>query len=80
MFPYDGFEGDMDPDPTYGGTTSYVEGSSRGYEYDPPRYRYSFDTEEELITSEIFQRCLGQSLAFKDREIMRLRMEILALS
>lgn len=75
--PHDGFEGDMDPDPTYGGSTSYSDGST--YTPHPPSFRYSFNTEEELITSDVFQRCLGQSLAFKDHEIMRLRSELLAL-
>lgn len=42
-----------------------------------PTHRYRFQTKEELITSEIFQRCLGQALALKDKEIHALREEIL---
>lgn len=40
-------------------------------------YKYQFNTEEELITSPVFQRCLGQALAHKDREIASLRNELL---
>ena len=45
----------------------------------PPQkvYKYQFQTEEELITSEIFQKCLGQSLAHKERQIASLRNELL---
>jgi hypothetical protein len=42
-----------------------------------PTYRYRFQTEEELITSEIFQRCLGKALALKDKEIAQLRQELM---
>ncbi|MNK14353.1 hypothetical protein D3C87_324650 [compost metagenome] len=39
--------------------------------------KYHFKTEEDLITSPVFQRCLGQALAFKDREIAQLRQELM---
>lgn len=43
----------------------------------PKEYKWQFIDDEGLITSEIFQRCLGQSLAHKDREINSLREELL---
>jgi len=39
--------------------------------------KWEFYTEEELITSSVFQRCLGQALAHKDREIDSLRKELM---
>lgn len=39
--------------------------------------KYQFNTEEELITSTIFQKCLGQALAHKDNIIRQLQEEIL---
>jgi hypothetical protein len=41
--------------------------------------KYSFNSEEELQTSAFFQKCLGKSLAFKDRAIRELQNEILAM-
>lgn len=40
-------------------------------------FKYEFRDEEDLITSEIFQKCLGQALAHKDRVIRELQEEIL---
>lgn len=46
------------------------------YEYSPS-YKYQFKNEEDLITSDIFQKCLGQALAHKDRVIRNLQDELL---
>lgn len=46
------------------------------YEYSPS-YKYQFKNEEDLITSDIFQKCLGQALAHKDKTIYELRQELL---
>jgi hypothetical protein len=43
----------------------------------PKEYKWQFLNDEALITSEIFQRLLGQALEFKDKEIHALREEIL---
>lgn len=40
-------------------------------------YKYQFKDEESLITSEVFQKCLGQSLAHKDKTIRGLQQELL---
>lgn len=56
---------------------SYAGSVSRSDDYYEPYYKYQFRNEEDLITSEIFQKCLGQSLAHKDRIISGLQDELL---
>ena len=55
----------------------YVGPASINDRGDKVVYKYKFEDEESLITSEIFQRCLGQSLAHKDKIIKQLQEEIL---
>lgn len=57
----------------YGRNESYDNHS----DYTSTTYKYQFKDEESLITSEVFQKCLGQSLAHKDRIIRELQEEIL---
>lgn len=52
-------------------------GDYHDYESITPYYKYQFKDEEDLITSAIFQKCLGQSLAHKDKIIRQLQEEIL---
>lgn len=65
-------------DDEYGGIDIWGESHSEPWS-DALRkiYKYEFRDEEELITSGIFQRCLGQSLAHKDKIIRQLQEEIL---
>lgn len=83
----DGFAGDMDPDPSYGGWHAGNCGcGSCSYRSEPsyssPRLTapiFVFRSEEDLIASPVFQRCLGQALAHKQRQIDSLRQEIMEL-
>lgn len=45
----------------------------------PPSPMFSFNSEQELIQSEVFQRCLCKTLEHKERDIHKLRLEILEL-
>lgn len=56
---------------------SYRWDNSTSYNPPSPSYKYQFKDEEDLITSEIFQKCLGDSLAHKDKIIRQLQEEIL---
>ncbi len=44
-----------------------------------PEPVWKFYTEEEMITSTVFQRCLTQALSLKDKQIRDLQNEILDL-
>lgn len=46
----------------------------------PPSPMFSFSSEQELIQSDVFQRCLCKTLEHKDRDIHQLRLEILELN
>lgn len=65
-------------DDEYGGIDIWGESHSSewndGYR---KTHKYEFRDEEDLITSDIFQKCLGQSLAHKDKIIRELQEEIL---
>ena len=81
---YDGFNGDMDPEPSYGGRN---DGGRQGSSHHEPIYdrvlpepKFSFASEEELVTSQVFQRHLGMSLAFKDKIIHELQEELLRIN
>lgn len=52
--------------------TSY----SLHYGYKPPKY--AFNTIEELMSSDVFQKALTQALAHKDGQIRGLQKELLA--
>lgn len=47
------------------------------YESSPTYYKHEFKDDEDLITSEIFQKHLGLALAHKDKIIRQLQEEIL---
>ncbi len=66
-------------DDEYGGIDIWGEAHavSIDYENTTPHYKYQFEDEESLITSKVFQKCLGQSLAHKDKIIRQLQEEIL---
>lgn len=65
-------------DDEYGGIDIWGESHSEPWsDTHIKTYKYQFKDEEDLITSEIFQRCLGQSLAHKDKIIRQLQEEIL---
>lgn len=76
---WDSFAGDMDPEPSYGGSTSYSYSYSSIDDYIPPSPLYTFHSEEELVTSNVFQKHLGMSLAHKDKKIMELMNELLRM-
>lgn len=73
-----GMIGDMDPDPSYGGSSDPI---SYSYSYssvdDCERPMFSFYSEEELVTSEIFQKHLTMALKHKDKSIRDLQNELL---
>lgn len=75
-----GMIGDMDPDPSYGGG-GCVDGYSYSYssvdDYEAPKPLYTFYSEEDLVTSAIFQKHLSMALAHKDKNIRELQNEIL---
>lgn len=76
--------GDMDPDPSYGNSCIDVEYDG----YSPREIDNSchsnpvleFDSEEEMVSSKIFQKHLRMALSHKDRQIRQLQEEILKLS
>ena len=45
--------------------------------YYEPDYKYQFQTEEELVTSDFFQKQLTMALAFKDETIRKLQDELM---
>jgi hypothetical protein len=49
-----------------------------GYVIDEPTYMYQFKNKETLASSAVFQECLGQALAHKDKTIRDLQNELLA--
>ncbi len=62
-----------------------ANGNSYGYDYNEPSrydttiysYKYEFNTKEALISSKVFQECLTQALAHKDKQIRDLQNELL---
>ena len=75
---WDGFAGDMDPDPSYGsGPSDYSYSYSSVDDYEAPKPLYTFNSEEELVTSAIFQKHLGMALAHKDKTIRQLENELM---
>ena len=56
---------------------SYRWDNSTSYKKPSPLYKYQFTNEEDLITSEIFQKHLGMTLTHKDKIIRELQEEIL---
>lgn len=61
------------------GRCSYTSNERPQDDYTPskPHYKWMFYDDEALITSEIFQRLLGQALEFKNKEIAQLRQELM---
>lgn len=72
---WDGFAGDMDPDLSYGGSSTGH--SCNYYEEERSKALYTFFSEEALVTSEVFQKHLGMSLAHKDKVIRDLENELM---
>lgn len=44
---------------------------------EPSSYKFQFKTEEELVSSVVFQRQLTKAIAFKDKIIAELQAELL---
>lgn len=49
----------------------------REWSISEPHYLYQFESKESLMSSAVFQECLKQSLAFKDKVITDLQNELL---
>lgn len=66
---------------------NHVGGFGYGwYDDSPPRYEYPeikpkfvFYSEQELVTSDVFQKQLGLALAYKDRYLKELQEEMMQL-
>lgn len=75
-----GFLGDQ-----FGDEYDYMwQGTELARDYEPryeqqqsPPPKYVFHSLEELVKSEVFQHQLSMALAFKDKQIMELRNELL---
>lgn len=70
--------GDMDPDLSYGGWNKPDSDYPVDYEAaERAKALYTFYSEEALVTSDVFQKHLGMSLAHKDKVIRDLENELM---
>lgn len=70
---YDAYLGDMEPTATYGSSRHEPDYEAA----ERVRALYTFYSEEDLVTSAIFQKHLSMALAHKDKNIRELQNEIL---